>query len=76
MKGIGCPVCGTALSVRLARGRKSQKAFVFLRCPTEGRHFRAFISDRTFVEHVIAAGEVKLVNDSKSEKPTGTAGRG
>ena len=49
-----CPVCRQALSVELAHGRKSGKAFVMLRCPLDGRHFRGFISDRDFVSGVLA----------------------
>ena len=49
-----CPVCRQALSVELAHGRKSGKAFVMLRCPLDGRHFRGFISDREFVSGVLA----------------------
>ncbi len=49
-----CPVCKQSLSVELAHGRKSGKAFVMLRCPIDGRHFRGFISDRGFVSAVLA----------------------
>ena len=49
-----CPVCRQPLTLRLAHGRKSGKAFVMLLCPTDGRHIRAFISDKTYVEGVLA----------------------
>ena len=48
-----CPICGTPLSIRLARGRKSGKAFVMLMCARDGRHFRGFINDRSYVEKVL-----------------------
>jgi hypothetical protein len=55
----GCPVCGQPLSIRLAHGRKSGKPFVMLICDRDGRHIRAFISDRGFVSSVIAKLEKK-----------------
>lgn len=48
-----CPICGHPLSLRLARGRKSGKPFVMLLCAQDGRHFRAFISHRPFVQQVL-----------------------
>jgi hypothetical protein len=48
-----CPICGQPLSVRLARGRRSGKPFVMLICEEDGRHFRAFISHRPYVQHVL-----------------------
>ena len=50
---LRCPICGDALSVRLARGRKSGKPFVMLLCSADGRHIRAFINDQTYVEEVL-----------------------
>jgi len=50
---IPCPVCKTSLSLRLARGRKSGKPFVMFICPQDGRHFRGFINDRSFVQRVL-----------------------
>ena len=54
-----CPVCQEPLSIRLATGRKSGKPFVMLVCAQDGRHIRAFISDRDFVSSVIARLEEK-----------------
>ena len=51
---VSCPVCGTPLALRLARGRKSGKAFVMLLCSVDGKHFRGFINDREFVSGVLA----------------------
>lgn len=57
-----CPICHRPLSARLARGRKSGKAFVMLICGSDGRHFRAFISHRPYVEEVLAYLEATQVN--------------
>lgn len=53
MNQLPCPVCSDTLSVRIATGRKSGKAFLMLVCPKDGRHIRAFVSDREFVAGVI-----------------------
>ena len=55
---IPCIICGDALIVRPARGRKSGKPFVMLVCGRDGRHFRAFITDREYVKKVIARADV------------------
>ena len=51
---IPCLVCRKPLAFRLARGRKSGKPSIMLICPTDGRHFRGFISDRAYVGQVLA----------------------
>ena len=56
---VRCHICGIALSVRLARGRKSGKPFVMMLCAQDGRHFRAFITDRTYVAEVLERLEAK-----------------
>lgn len=58
-----CPICHLPLSVQLARGRKSGKAFVMLICALDGRHFRGFISDRTFVKGVLERLEAGRTNE-------------
>lgn len=52
-QSIPCIVCKGPLTVRLAHGRKSGKAFVMLLCGRDGRHFRAFVNDRDYVAHVL-----------------------
>jgi hypothetical protein len=52
--GIPCIVCGSGLSLRTARGRKSGKPFLMLVCPVDGRHFRGFITHRDYVAGVLA----------------------
>ena len=50
---IQCPVCGDPLSFQIARGRKSGKVFLMLKCLRDGRHFRGFINHRPLVEELI-----------------------
>ncbi len=54
-----CVVCGQALAIRLAKGRKSQKPFLMLVCPQDGRHFRGFINDKNYVSQVLKRLEDK-----------------
>ncbi len=54
MKEIKCPICGEGLSVRTARGRKSNKPFIMLVCEEDGRHFRGFITDQQYVKKVLS----------------------
>ena len=53
-QGIPCLICGDPLTVRMARGRKSGKPFVMLVCGRDGRHFRGFITDQTYVGEILA----------------------
>jgi hypothetical protein len=48
-----CPFCGQALNLSIARGRKSGKLFIMLRCLIDGRHFRGFITYRPFVDDML-----------------------
>lgn len=52
---LPCLVCGAPLQVRLARGTRSGKAFLLVICPTDGRHFRGFVGDQSFVQQVADA---------------------
>ena len=52
-----CPVCHQPLTLRLARGRKSGKPFLMLICGQDGRHFRAFITDKKYVSAVLEGAE-------------------
>ena len=52
--GIPCIVCGSNLTLRTARGRKSGKVFLMLLCGDDPRHFRGFVNDRNFVDAVLA----------------------
>jgi hypothetical protein len=51
---VPCLVCGSSLSLRTARGRKSGKPFLMLVCPVDSRHFRGFIIHRDYVAGVLA----------------------
>ena len=66
MKEIGCPVCSNPMIVRIAHGRKSNKPFLMVVCPRDGRHFRGFISDQAYVKGVL----------SNAERGMGTEGGG
>jgi hypothetical protein len=57
---LPCHICQAPLNVKLARGRKSGKPFVMLACPEDGRHIRAFIADRAYVENLIDLVEETL----------------
>ena len=50
---IPCPVCKIDLNLRVVYGRKSNKPFLMLICPTNGRHFRGFIADKTYVRNIV-----------------------
>ena len=66
--GPQCPICDRPLSVELARGRKSGKPFVMLRCVQDGRHFRAFINHRPYVEEVLSHVESRQNGDAGGTK--------
>ena len=51
---VPCLICQHPLSLRPARGRKSGKPSLMLICPVDGRHFRAFVYDRAYVDSVLA----------------------
>jgi len=57
MKEIGCPVCSNPMIVRITHGRKSNKPFLMVVCPRDGRHFRGFISDQAYVKGVLSNAE-------------------
>ncbi len=56
MKNIKCPICENNLSVRPSKGRKSNKPFIMLVCPEDGRHFRGFITDQQYIKKVLSIG--------------------
>jgi hypothetical protein len=73
MNNIGCPVCSNPLSVTVARGRKSNKPFIMLKCNTDGRHFRGFITDQSYVKRVLEEKNIKTGMD-KGRVREGEAG--
>jgi hypothetical protein len=60
-----CLVCGQPLSLRIAKGRKSNKPFIMLMCPLDGRHFRGFIGDRDYIKQVMEKLEAKTQSEEK-----------
>ena len=54
---FSCLVCNGSLELRIAHGRKSNKPFLLLICPVDGRHFRGFIADREYVGTVVQNAE-------------------
>ncbi len=71
---IPCFICQQSLALRLARGRKSGKPSIMLICPTDGRHFRGFISDRAYVGQVLALLEDQTTSsEGQDEDDIGSA---
>ena len=66
---IPCLICGDPLTVRMARGRKSGKPFVMLICGRDGRHFRGFITDQTFVAELLTRLEGQLASSEGGDDP-------
>ena len=58
-RAIPCLVCGEALTIRLARGKKSGKLSVMLVCGRDGRHFRGFICDERYLSEVLELLETR-----------------
>ena len=66
-QGIPCLVCGQQLTIRLAKGRKSQKTFLMLICSQDGRHFRGFVNDRKYVDGVLARLEGHMTDYGRDQ---------
>jgi len=62
-----CPICSQTLSLRIAKGRKSNKPFIMLKCAADPRHFRAFVGDRTYITQVLDQLEAKTKPDKTSQ---------
>ena len=60
---LNCHICQTSLKVKLCFGRKSGKPGVSLSCPVDGRHLRAFVTDKEYVQGVME--RLKAVADYK-----------
>ena len=72
---LPCPVCHEPMAFQIARGRRSGKAFLMVKCLRDGRHFRGFINHRPFVEGLIQNLENltrgnKLNNDETDKEIT------
>tara|TARA_Y100000588_G_C13679473_1_gene679720 strand:- start:71 stop:268 length:198 start_codon:yes stop_codon:yes gene_type:complete len=59
---ISCPICAEELRVRPAQSKRSrkQKRFVYLFCPENGKHLRAFIGDEEFVQDTFKRAGIQL----------------
>ncbi len=66
-RGIPCLVCGQQLTLRLAKGRKSQKTFLMLICSQDGLHFRGFINDRAYVDKVLSRLEGHMADHGRGQ---------
>ncbi len=66
MNNINCPICAKPLSIKMARGRKSNKPFIMLKCDVDGRHFRGFITDQGFISGILSQN-----GDLPTSKPEG-----
>jgi predicted RNA-binding Zn-ribbon protein involved in translation (DUF1610 family) len=56
-KSLQCPVCGDPMGFQIARGRKSGKPFLMVKCLRDGRHFRGFVGDRGYVQRLLESIE-------------------
>jgi hypothetical protein len=52
-QALQCPVCGEPMAFQIARGRKSGKPFLMVKCLRDGRHFRGFVGDKIYVEKLL-----------------------
>jgi predicted RNA-binding Zn-ribbon protein involved in translation (DUF1610 family) len=52
-KSLQCPVCGEPMAFQIARGRKSGKPFLMVKCLRDGRHFRGFVGDHDYVQQLL-----------------------
>ena len=50
---LNCHICQTSLKVKLCYGRKSGKPGVSISCPADGRHLRAFVTDKDYVQGIM-----------------------
>jgi hypothetical protein len=63
-QSLQCPVCNEPMAFQIARGRKSGKPFLMVKCLRDGRHFRGFVGDREYVTRLLERLEVG--NNSKT----------
>ncbi len=63
---LNCHICQTSLKVKLCFGRKSGKPGVSVSCPADGRHLRAFVTDKAYVQGVME--RLEAVADDKTNE--------
>jgi predicted RNA-binding Zn-ribbon protein involved in translation (DUF1610 family) len=73
-QSLQCPVCGDAMAFQIARGRKSGKPFLMVKCLRDGRHFRGFVGDKVYVTRLLERLEVgnnsRKITESQENSPT------
>ena len=52
-QSLQCPVCNEPMAFQIARGRKSGKPFLMVKCLRDGRHFRGFVGDKEYVARLL-----------------------
>ena len=52
-QSLQCPVCKDPMAFQIAKGRKSGKPFLMVKCLRDGRHFRGFVGDREYVTRLL-----------------------
>lgn len=68
-QSIQCPVCGDPIAFQITKSKKSGKPSLMMKCPRDGRHFRAFICDKKFVEDVLVKLQTKESSNQNSGLP-------
>jgi len=63
-QSLQCPVCNEPMAFQIARGRKSGKPFLMVKCLRDGRHFRGFVDDREYVTRLLE--RLELGNSTKT----------
>jgi predicted RNA-binding Zn-ribbon protein involved in translation (DUF1610 family) len=52
-QSLQCPVCKDPMAFQIAKGRKSGKPFLMVKCLRDGRHFRGFVGDQVYVRKLL-----------------------
>ena len=66
-QSLQCPVCFEPMAFQIARGRKSGKPFLMVKCLRDGRHFRGFVGDREYVTRLLERLESGKSNKTITE---------
>jgi hypothetical protein len=55
------------MAFQIARGRKSGKPFLMVKCLRDGRHFRGFVGDKEYVTRLLDRLEMGNSNNTITE---------
>jgi hypothetical protein len=66
-QSLQCPVCNEPMAFQIARGRKSGKPFLMVKCLRDGRHFRGFVGDKEYVTRLLVRLEMGNSNNTITE---------